>query len=116
MPIRHGRSRSYYEHKYRPFGNEVLRASWMKAQMEARANAIMLTARRISPIETGEYIESFEVDSGVRQTGRTRRAYGRVTNTAPHALAVEMGFGRTPKYRVLGKAMGITPGDQVAGA
>ena len=118
MAIRHHGSKSYYEHNYKAFGNEVLRAPWMKAQMHARAYAIMLTARRISPIESGDYIESFEVTDGIRPAGKrqTRRAYGRVTNTAPHAMAVEFGFGRTPRYRVLGKAMSIIPGDQVAGA
>jgi len=118
MPIRHAGSRSHYEHKYRAFGNEVLRAPWMRAQMEARAYTVMLTARRLSPIETGEYIESFEVTAGIRPTGkrRTRRAYGRVTNTAPHAMAVEFGFGQTKRYRVLGRALNVIPGDTVAGA
>jgi hypothetical protein len=116
MAIRHAGSRSHYEHNYRAFGNEVLRSGFMREQMESRAHVIMLTARRFSPFETGRYIESFEVTSGVTQTGRTRRAYGRVTNTAPHAMAVEFGWRNTPRYRPLGRAIGIIPGTPAAGA
>lgn len=116
MAIHHAGSRSYYEHKYGAFGNQVLRVDFMKSQMRFRAAKIMVSAQAMSPVETGEYKASFEIESGVRQTGRTRRAYGRVSNTAPHAMAVEFGWGRTPRYRVLGRALGVVPGDQKAGA
>lgn len=106
---------SYYEHKYDEFGDQVLRAPWMVALMHSRATAIHAAALALSPVDTGEYVDSFTVTSGVRRTGRTRRAYGRVANTAPHALAVEFGWGPTPKYRVLGKALGAGGGKIGAG-
>lgn len=114
--IRYRGSRSYYEHKYRAFGNEVLRAPFMQREMRQRANDVYLEAVRIAPVDTGEYVRSFEVDSGVRQTGRTRRAYGRVTNTSAHAMAVEFGWANTPRYRVLGKASSAAQGTLRAGA
>lgn len=115
--IRYQGSRSHYEHNYRRFGDEVLRAEFMQNVMRARAVQIQAAAEQMAPIDTGEYITSFDVTSGVRRTGRTRRAYGRVTNTAAHAMAVEFGFGRTPRYRVLGRAAGTVIGGQMrAGA
>lgn len=102
---------SYYEHNYQAFGDQVLRAGFMQAVMRARAVAVQATAQATAPIDTGEYVESFEVDSGVRSTGSTRRAYGRVTNTAPHALAVEYGYGPVPRYRTLGKSLHVVGGD-----
>lgn len=118
MAIRARGSRSHYEHNYGNFGREVLRAPWMQAVMRARATAVLAAAQQMAPVETGEYRDSFELSDGIRVTGRrrTRRAYGRVTNTAPHALAVEFGWGPTPRYRVLGRALGVVPGDQVSGA
>ena len=115
MPTRVRGSKSYYKHKYRAFGAEVLRAPFMRRQMLDRAYAILQAAQALAPVETGEYLDSFEVDNGIRQTGRSRRAYARVSNTAPHAMAVEFGFGATPRYRVLGHALGVVPGHQKAG-
>lgn len=117
--IRHQGSRSHYEHNYRSFGREVLQAEFMQNVMRARAVQIQANAQQMSPVESGDYINSFEVTSGVRATGprNKRRAFGRVTNTAPHAMAVEFGFGRTPRYRVLGRAAGTVIGGQMrAGA
>lgn len=95
-----------YTHKYGPFGKEVLQAGFMRVQMQRRAEAIKVRAIGLSPTRTGRYKASFHVGSGIRRTG-TPRAYGRVTNTAPYASAVEFGFGKTPKYRVLGRAAGV---------
>lgn len=110
--IRAKGSRSYYDHKYRVFGDEVLRAEFMQSVMHARAVQIEAAAQQLAPIDTGEYVNSFETSAGVRRTGRTRRAYGRVTNTSSHAMAVEFGWGRTPRYRVLGRAAGTIIGGQ----
>ncbi len=106
---------SFYVHKYDEFGDQVLRADYMVAIMHSRAQAILATAQALAPVDTGEYIDSFAVTSGVRRTGRTRRAFGRVANTSPHALAVEFGWGATKKYRVLGKALGAGGGKVGAG-
>ena len=106
---------SYYEHFYAAFGKECLQAGFMRSAMRARATAVMATAQSIAPVDTGEYVSSFEVSDGITTYGGPgARAYGRVTNTAPHALWVEMGGPRTPKYRTLGRALfaaGGSPGD-----
>lgn len=118
MVMRHRGSKSYYEHNYRAFGREVLQAEFMQRVMRSRAVAIQARAQQMAPVDTGEYAESFEVSDGVRATGArgTRRAYGRVTNTAPHAMAVEFGWGHTPRYRILGKAMATGGGTIRAGS
>lgn len=99
---------SYYEHNYDAFGQECLRAPFMRSAMRARAAAVMATAQSISEafVDTGEYISSFEVSDGITAYGgKGTRAYGRVTNTAPYALALEFGHGKAPRYRVLGRAL-----------
>lgn len=103
---------SYYEHNYAAFGAEVLRAPWMAASMNARATAILAMALSISPVDSGEYIDSFEITSGVSSFGgKGTRVYARLTNTSGHAAAVEFGLGRVPKYRVLGRSMHMGGGD-----
>lgn len=97
---------SYYEHNYDAFGQECLRAPFMRSAMRARAAAVMATAQSIAPVDTGEYVSSFEVSDGITAYGgKGTRAYGRVTNTAPYALALEFGHGKAPRYRVLGRAL-----------
>lgn len=103
---------SWYEHDYGAFGQEVLRASWMTSAMRSRAAAIMSTAQSMSPIDTGDYVSSFEISDGLTSSGGEGiRVYARVTNTAGHAAAVEYGFGRVPRYRVLGRSMYAAGGD-----
>lgn len=103
---------SYYEHYYANFGQEVLRAGFMRNAMRARATAIAAYAAQTAPVDTGEYAASFEVSDGITSYGGPgTRVFARVTNTAGHAAAVEYGFGRVPKYRTLGKALHIVPGD-----
>lgn len=98
---------SHYEHFYGAFGKECLQAGYMQAAMHARATAVMAVAVSTAPVDTGEYVDSFSTSSGVGSYGgRGLRAYGRVTNSAPHALYVEFGFGRVPRYRILGRALG----------
>jgi hypothetical protein len=53
-------------------------------------------------VPDGHYRDKFEVESGVMETLTGRRAYGRVTNTSPHAAAVEWGNRRAPAQHVLG--------------
>lgn len=103
---------SWYEHNYGAFGQQVLRASWMTSAMRARATAIMSTAQSIAPVDTGEYVASFEISDGLTPYGGEGiRVYARVTNTAGHAAAVEYGYGRVPRHRVLGKSMYAAGGD-----
>lgn len=103
---------SWYEHNYAAFGKECLQADFMKAAMRARAAAVMSTAMSIAPVDTGEYVSSFELSDGITAYGgKGLRAYGRVTNTAGHAAAVEFGWGKVPRYRVLGKSLYAAGGD-----
>jgi len=95
---------------YTPFGDHVLRAEWMKAEMLRRAEAVKALAESIAPdyppLGVG-YKESFEVDVDVRATGRGgRRACATVKNTSDHAGIVEFGGKETPAHRTLGKALG----------
>lgn len=117
---------SRYVHYWPVFGQQVHRAPWMYALMLQRAQMIEATAKALAPIGNpdsgfyggagekpapGEYAASFEVSVGTTtQGGPGSRAYGRVTNTSEHAGAVEWGFSRTPRYRVLGTAM-LVAGD-----
>jgi hypothetical protein len=115
---------SYYKHNYAAFGAEVLRAGFMHAEMLARAERVKAAAEAIAPVgdpesgwytggrEPGEYKASFRVSGGVTAYGGAgTRAFGRVTNVSDHAAAVEYGYGKTPKYRTLGKSMHAAGGD-----
>ena len=95
---------------YTAFGEHVLRAEWMKAEMLKRGERVKELAVSIAPdyppIGVG-YKESFEVDVDVRATGRGGvRACATVRNTSDHAAYVEFGGQETPAHRVLGKALG----------
>lgn len=97
---------------YAGFG-ELLCGAEMQAEMDKRAERIAVAAEAIAPVgdaakgdkHPGQYKASFEVESGVMQSLRGRRAYGRVTNTAPHAAAVEFGNAHSPAQHVLGRAI-----------
>lgn len=101
-----------YRHNYVNFGKGVLCAPWMVADMRQRMVRVKQAAITLSPVgnpkrdrHSGQYIESFIVNSGTQFAFGGRRAVAKVTNDAPHAAAVEFGFGKTPKYRVLGRAL-----------
>lgn len=91
---------SGFKGSYRGIG-ELLRADFIVADMIARAERVKAVAEAYAPVDAesdhpGRYKESFKVSGGVRagkRGGRTRRAYGRVTNTAPEAFWVEYGRG-----------------------
>lgn len=103
---------SYYKHNYGVFGQEVLRSGFMRAAMVAKAEAVAAVAAATAPKRTGRYASSFEVSSGIGSYGGpSTRVYGRVTNTAPYAAAVEYGFGKVPKHRTLFKALHTIGGD-----
>lgn len=97
---------------YAGFG-ALLQGPEMQAEMRKRAERIAAAAEAIAPVgdaakgdkHPGQYKASFEVESGVTDSLRGRRAYGRVTNTAPHAAAVEFGNAHSPAQHVLGRAV-----------
>lgn len=120
---------SFYEHDYEAFGAEIMRAGFMLAMVEERAQQVKAAAVAIAPVgdpnsgwytggrEPGEYKASFEVSVGISpRGGPATRAYGRVTNTSDHAAAVEFGYGPVPRYRVLGRSLGAAGGDVRGGA
>lgn len=88
---------------YRGVG-EMLCSPWMVAEMHRRAERVAERARVTAPHSSGQFAASFEVSSGIRQA-RTRRAYGRVTNTDPAARYIEFGTEDTPAHRTLGRAL-----------
>jgi len=88
---------------------EMLCSPEMQAEMLRRAEKVKAAAEAMAPFDPRSkdgthYKDSFEVSSGVRE-GKTRRAFGRVTNTDPAAWYVEWGTSDTPRFRVLGKAL-----------
>lgn len=90
---------------------EMLRASFMQAEMRRRAEKVRARAIALSPTgdpaedpHPGLYRASFTVSSGV-QHRKTARAYGEVANHAPHALIVEFGTSRQRGHRVLMRAL-----------
>lgn len=100
---------------------EMLRSEFMQHEMRRRADKVKAEAVSRAPVglpsepdeHSGRYKASFTVESGVRPAAgrRKARAYGRVTNTAPEALEVEYGWHKTPKYRILGRALNAGAGD-----
>lgn len=92
-----------YRKDYRGVG-EMLRAPWMVAEMHRRASLVAERARVTAPRQSGRYAEGFEVSSGVR-TGRSPRAFGRVTNQTPYARHVEFGTEDTAAHRTLRRAL-----------
>jgi len=81
----------------------------MQAEMRRRAEKVKAAAEAMAPFDPGSkdgthYKDSFTVESGVRE-GKTRRAYGRVTNDDPAAFYIEWGTKDTPRFRVLGRAL-----------
>lgn len=87
----------------------ILRSAKMKREMEVRARLIEAHAKEVAPRDTGEYLESFKVESGTENSpiklGRGDRAWAVVKNTSPHAAAVEFGNKHVGDgQRILGQA------------
>lgn len=89
---------------------EMLCSEEIQADMRARAERIAAAAEADAPVgpvsdpHAGRYKASFSVESGVRE-GKTRRAYGRVTNDAPEAVMVEYGNKNIDAHHTLGRAL-----------
>lgn len=90
-------------------GADMLTMPGMQAEMRRRAENVQAAAEASAPVgrgpNAGQYKRSFSTSSGVRDRGRSRRAFGRVTNDAPEALYVEYGNRNTPRHRTLGRAL-----------
>jgi len=99
---------SRFDADYKGIG-EMLCSPEMQADMKRRAENVMAYAVATAPYDPHSkdgthYKDSFTVDSGVRE-GKTRRAYGRVTNDDPAAFYIEYGTSDTPRHRTLGRAL-----------
>ena len=70
---------------------EVGRSPEMQAAMIGIATAATAGARAISPVDSGEYRDSFRVVPTTNTAGwkREKRAAARIENVAPYATAVE---------------------------
>ncbi len=98
--------------KFKPNNKSIglmLRSQQMEREMADRARLVVNYAQAIAPEETGEYVSSFEVESGQNdspiQMGKGDRAWAKAKNTSPHAAAVEFGNRRVGEgKRVLGRA------------
>lgn len=74
---------------------QMLMSSKMQDAMVEVAESAAAYARSISPVDSGTYRDSFDVERAEFSTtrGGTRKG-ARLVNDAPHAAAVEWGQGR----------------------
>lgn len=97
------------------FGVVVLQSEGMKRTMKHFAEPVKTRAEGTAPVNIGDYKSSFFIDTSVRTVPpyKTKRAVATVGNRSSHALHVEygggrqFGGGRSPRFRTLGKALGI---------
>jgi hypothetical protein len=68
--------------------DELLNAADVRADLANRADAVEAEAKRIAPVDTGEYRDSIH-----RESATTDRAVERVVASAPHAGLVEARTG-----------------------
>ena len=98
-----------YRHDYAAFDEHVLCAPFMVAEMRRRAENVKAFAESHAPYDPNSkdgthYRDAFHVEAGVRE-GKTRRAFGRVSNSDDAALFVEYGTKNNPRHRTLGNAL-----------
>jgi hypothetical protein len=97
------------------FGIHVLQSQGMATVLRKIAEPVKTRAESIAPVESGEYKSSFFVETRVRTAPpyKTQRVVATVGNRSQHAVQVEYGTGggrRTPRHRVLGRALGSAKG------
>ncbi|MFC3986438.1 hypothetical protein [Streptosporangium jomthongense] len=89
---------------------EMLRSRKMQQEMVERARLLVSYAQAAAPHDSGEYAESFEIDSGQSdspiQMGTGDRAWAKVRNDSPAAAPLEFGNRRIGEgRRILGQAI-----------
>lgn len=72
----------------------------LKRAVKKQASEMKAYAESISPVETGEYKDSFEVDEFDRPDGLPGAT---LKNTDPIANIIEYGSNDTPEFGVLGR-------------
>jgi hypothetical protein len=88
--------------------NDLMTSEEMLALMVAAAQAGMSYAQRISPVDTGEYVESFRVEGEIRGGPARNRAEARLVNDSDHAADVE--WRNHGGERVLGRTVDAIEG------
>lgn len=88
----------------------MLRSAKMETEMRDRAVLVSRLGEADAPRDSGDYADSFEVESGQSESpiklGEGDRAWAMVRNTSGHAAAVEFGNKRVGEgKRVLGRAV-----------
>ncbi len=76
---------------------DMMTSREMTSVVDAAAQAGADHARSVSPVDTGEYRDSFSVETGVVGD----RVEARIVNDAPHAIVVESGTPTQPVRNVL---------------
>lgn len=94
---------------YRGIG-ELLRLPEIEAVCRERAEAVMAVAEATAPVfesgpHPGRYKGAFRVESGTDNGARKPRAFARVINSAPEALAVEFGTVNNDAHHTLRRAL-----------
>lgn len=102
-----------YKANYAGIG-EMLVSEFLQAEMHERILRAKELAEAIAPVyeagsHPGRYKGAFVVEYGVRD-GKEPRAYGRLRNVSPEALAVEFGTANNPAHHVLVRALDATGG------
>ncbi|MGW4422509.1 hypothetical protein [Streptosporangium sp. NPDC004631] len=88
----------------------MLRSAQMEREMITRARVVVSYAEADAPRESGEYADSFTIESGQSgspiQLGTGDRAWAKIKNDARSAAAIEFGNRRVGEgQRVLGRAV-----------
>ncbi|MEV8637793.1 hypothetical protein AB0395_39715 [Streptosporangium sp. NPDC051023] len=88
----------------------MLRSAKMEQEMVERARLIVSYAQADAPHDSGEYAESFEIDSGQSgspiQLGTGDRAWAKIRNGSEAAAPLEFGNRRVGEgQRILGRAI-----------
>lgn len=104
-----------YQASYVGIG-DMLCSEFMQVAMKTRIDRAKDLAVAIAPVyeagpHPGRYKAAFSTSSGVR-AGKSRRAYGRLTNSSPEALAVEFGTENNPARHILVRSLDAVGGSQ----
>lgn len=88
--------------------NELMTGEEMLAVMEAAAQAGMSYAQNISPVDTGDYVSSFRIETEHRGGPQHDRAEARLVNDSDHAADVE--WRNHGGERILGRTVDAIEG------
>jgi hypothetical protein len=89
---------------------EMLRADFMVAAMESKAEKVKTRAEQIAPYDAESkdgthYRDAFHVEADARGGAHHDRAVGRVVNDDEAAFFIEYGNVHVDRHRTLGRAL-----------